>query len=50
MDKWPQNRVLMALIYIILGLLGLFLILLIKPMLMDIYRFLTPFLLLSSSQ
>ncbi|MGU3472966.1 AI-2E family transporter [Paenibacillus sp. D51F] len=48
MDKLRQNRVLMTLIYIILGLLALFLLLLIKPMLMDAYRFvravLTPFL------
>ncbi|MCM3746655.1 AI-2E family transporter [Paenibacillus pasadenensis] len=48
MEKWSQNRLLMAFIYTILGLLALFLLLLLKPLLMNLYRFasavLTPFL------
>ncbi|OXM17416.1 AI-2E family transporter [Paenibacillus herberti] len=48
MEKWTQNRMLMTLVYIILGLLALFLLLLMKPVLMNLYRFasaiLTPFL------
>ncbi|QJC52840.1 AI-2E family transporter [Paenibacillus albicereus] len=48
MEKWSQNRMLLGLVYAILGLLALFLLLLLKPLLMTVYRFasavLTPFL------
>ncbi|AJY76112.1 AI-2E family transporter [Paenibacillus beijingensis] len=48
MERFTHNRLLMAFAYIILGLLSLFLLLQIKPMLMQVYDFLkavlTPFI------